>query len=157
MLVVILPGPTSPKAPLPITFKDSKSSRPSLVLFRRRNSVSFCACADLLILFCSSGRRKHSSAVAIRAVTAIPCKDARPPFVQNSLLLPNHYNDFPILITSSSFKPSSSIICSSFFCLKEKQTSAERSWILEHFLLINAHTQLWSLPAVKGVTNVHDP
>lgn len=42
---------TSPNAPLPITFKDSKSSKPSLVLFRRRNSVSFRACADLLILF----------------------------------------------------------------------------------------------------------
>lgn len=51
ILLVIFFGLTSPKAPLPITFKDSKSSKPSLVLFRRRNSVSFCACADLLILF----------------------------------------------------------------------------------------------------------
>lgn len=35
---------TSPKAPRPITFRDSKSSRPSRVRLRRRNSVSFLAC-----------------------------------------------------------------------------------------------------------------
>lgn len=42
---------TSPNAPLPITFKDSKSSNPSLVLFKRRNSVSFRAWADRLSRF----------------------------------------------------------------------------------------------------------
>ena len=35
---------TSPKAPRPMTFSDSKSSHPSRDLFSRRNSVSFCAC-----------------------------------------------------------------------------------------------------------------
>lgn len=108
ILVGIFPAPTSPNAPLPITFKDSKSSRPSLVLFKRRNSVSFCACADLLILFYSPGRRKHSSAVT-------PNTDGR--CYQIHLTLKRN---FPSLITSSSFKPSSSIICSSFFCLKER-------------------------------------
>jgi hypothetical protein len=42
---------TSPNAPLPITFKESKSSMPSRDLFSRKNSVSFCACNALLSSF----------------------------------------------------------------------------------------------------------
>lgn len=43
---------TSPKAPRPITFRDSKSSRPSRVRLRRRNSVSFLACWERRMRFC---------------------------------------------------------------------------------------------------------
>lgn len=42
---------TSPNAPLPITLRDSKSSRPRRVLLSRRNSVSLRACRERLILF----------------------------------------------------------------------------------------------------------
>ena len=45
---------TSPKAPRPITLRDSKSSRPSLVLLSRKNSVSLRACSDRLIRFCNT-------------------------------------------------------------------------------------------------------
>lgn len=43
---------TSPKAPRPMTLRDSKSSKPSLVLFNRRNSVSFRACCERRVTFC---------------------------------------------------------------------------------------------------------
>lgn len=46
---------TSPKAPRPITLRDSKSSRPSRVRFSRRNSVSFLACWERRIRFCRDG------------------------------------------------------------------------------------------------------
>lgn len=62
---------TSPKAPRPITFRDSKSSRPSRVRLRRRNSVSFLACWERRIRFCRDHDAQlstiHSSTVLYRA------------------------------------------------------------------------------------------
>jgi len=49
-------SPTSPKAPLPMTLRGSKSSTPSLDRLSRRNSVSFWACCILFSCFCCSER-----------------------------------------------------------------------------------------------------
>lgn len=50
---------TSPKAPRPMTLRDSKSSRPSRVRFRRRNSVSLRACCERRMTFCQA--HKHTN------------------------------------------------------------------------------------------------
>ena len=52
---------TSPKAPLPITLRGSKSSTPNLDLFKRRNSVSFTACWARFSDFFSSGSSLRDS------------------------------------------------------------------------------------------------
>lgn len=59
---------TSPKAPRPITLRDSKSSRPSRVRFSRRNSVSFLACWERRIRFCRDGDAQSSVTVPNYAV-----------------------------------------------------------------------------------------
>lgn len=56
---------TSPKAPRPMTLRDSKSSSPSLVLFSRRNSVSLRACCERRITFCRSDSESEQSQRAL--------------------------------------------------------------------------------------------
>ena len=51
---------TSPKAPLPMHFRCSKSCTPSFERFRRKNSVSFKAWRFLLSFFCSSVKPSSS-------------------------------------------------------------------------------------------------
>lgn len=52
---------TSPKAPRPMTLRDSKSSKPSRVLFSRKNSVSLRACCERRITFCKTQSASHQA------------------------------------------------------------------------------------------------
>lgn len=57
---------TSPKAPRPITFRDSKSSKPSRVRFSRKNSVSLRACCERRITFCKTWTKNRESTEGVQ-------------------------------------------------------------------------------------------
>lgn len=110
-----------------MTLRDSKSSKPSRVLFSRKNSVSLRACCERRITFCETPAdrqwdiwRSRRENIFLQRVEV--CK-----------------GDDKAYRTSSSGKPSSSMAFSSFFCLwiKKNQTYNKNNAFKK------VHKQIW--------------